>query len=89
MVDDGGQAFPSGNPTHGGETGMSLRDYLAAHCPMTMAEYVVVYGFPTLKDLFYSDNAAKQLKKFFWLFAEYRYEYADAMIEERKQADAE
>lgn len=28
---DGGQAFPHGDPTHGGDTGMSLRDYFAAH----------------------------------------------------------
>ena len=27
--DDGGQAFPHGNPTHGGDIGMTLRDYFA------------------------------------------------------------
>lgn len=26
----GGQAFPYGDPTHGGEFGMTLRDYFAA-----------------------------------------------------------
>lgn len=26
----GGKAFPTGNPTHGGQTGMDLRDYFAA-----------------------------------------------------------
>lgn len=28
--DTGGPAFPYGNPTHGGENGMTLRDYFAA-----------------------------------------------------------
>ena len=28
--DTGGQAFPHGDPTHGGEIGMTLRDYFAA-----------------------------------------------------------
>jgi hypothetical protein len=27
---DGGQAFPVGNPTHGGESGISKRDYFTA-----------------------------------------------------------
>lgn len=26
---DGGQAFPHGNPTHGGDIGMTLRDWFA------------------------------------------------------------
>ncbi len=29
-TNEGGQAFPSGNPTHGGDIGMTLRDYFAA-----------------------------------------------------------
>ena len=29
MKSDGGQAFPHGDPTHGGDIGMSLRDYFA------------------------------------------------------------
>ena len=89
MLNDGGQAFPSGNPTHGGETGMSLRDYLAAHCPVTMAEYVVEFGFQTIKDLHTADNASIYWNSFLMMFTRMRYEYADAMIEERKQADAE
>lgn len=28
-INDGGPAFSSGNPTHGGHPGMSLRDYYA------------------------------------------------------------
>jgi hypothetical protein len=28
-ADDSGQAFPTGNPTHGGYNGMTLRDYFA------------------------------------------------------------
>lgn len=32
MIDkkDGGQAFPHGDPTNGGDIGMTLRDYFAA-----------------------------------------------------------
>jgi hypothetical protein len=29
-IDDGGGAFPHGDPTHGGDLGMTLRDYFAA-----------------------------------------------------------
>jgi hypothetical protein len=28
-INDGGQAFPAGNPTHGGHEGMTLRDWFA------------------------------------------------------------
>lgn len=28
---DGGQAFPHGDPIHGGDLGMSLRDWFAGH----------------------------------------------------------
>ena len=28
-IKDGGQAFPAGNPTHGGHEGMTLRDWFA------------------------------------------------------------
>jgi hypothetical protein len=30
-INDGGQAFPAGNPTHGGHEGMTLRDWFASH----------------------------------------------------------
>jgi hypothetical protein len=29
-INDGGGAFPHGDPTHGGDLGMTLRDYFAA-----------------------------------------------------------
>jgi hypothetical protein len=29
-IEDGGGAFPHGDPTHGGDLGMTLRDYFAA-----------------------------------------------------------
>lgn len=36
---DGGQAFPHGDPTHGGDIGMTLRDYFAAKAMQGMAPY--------------------------------------------------
>jgi hypothetical protein len=93
MLNDGGQAFPvaESDPVLGSRVtpGMSLRDYLAAHCPVTMAEYVVEFGFQTIKDLHTADNASIYWNSFLMMFTRMRYEYADALIEERKQADAE
>jgi hypothetical protein len=54
-----------------------------------MAEYVVEFGFQTIKDLHTADNASIYWNSFLMMFTRMRYEYADAMIEERKQADAE
>ena len=93
MNDDGGQAFPVSetSPLLGSRVipGMSLRDYLAAHCPMTMAECVIEFGFQTLKELHTADNASIMWNSFLSMFTRMRYEYADAMIEERNQKDVE
>ena len=37
-IDDGGGAFPHGDPTHGGDLGMTLRDYFAAAEKIDSAE---------------------------------------------------
>jgi hypothetical protein len=41
---DGGQAFPSGDYVHGGEAGMTLRDYFAAKA--MQASLTVIREFP-------------------------------------------
>jgi hypothetical protein len=84
---DGGPAFPQNDAAVNrinNEAGMSHRDYLAAHCPMTIAEFVVVYGFDSIKDLMAGNNA-RHWSNMLQLFAMYRYEYADAMIQEKME----
>jgi len=46
---DGGQAFPHGNETHGGEQGMTLRDYFAANIAVglvALSRYQTHTGIP-------------------------------------------
>lgn len=50
--------------------GVSLRDYLAAHCPLTLDEFRARYR--------HSDAAQVEAG-----FAEARYRYADAMLRAR------
>lgn len=75
---DGGSAFPYSHE-YGDDIGMTLRDWFATHCPMTMADYVRAYGFETLKQLL-SDENPEQWPMFLKLFCDFRYEYADAML---------
>lgn len=76
-------AFPwiETDPTLGsrGESGMSLRDWFASTCPMTLAEFAPIYGM-TLAEIC---KQPEHLKIFLMLFAECRYEYAEAMIQHR------
>ena len=68
-IDEGGAAFPHGDPTHGGDLGMSLRDYFAAAALQGMM------GNRSLVDTF-SGHAVMAEKSYF---------LADAMIEARKE----
>ena len=67
-INDGGAAFPHGDPTHGGDLGMTLRDYFAAAALQGML------GNRSLVDNF-SGRAVMAGKSYF---------LADAMIEARK-----
>ena len=69
MSDDktGGPAFPA-QFFDERATGMSLRDYFAANCPITWTEAQE-----------YNDTGFDEVA----FFANVRYEYADAMIAER------
>jgi hypothetical protein len=85
---DGGYAFPFPGPTEGEYTrdrneGMTLRDYFAASCPMTLAEYTKAYGIDTLTAMMREPE--EQWKTMLILFAQYRYDYADAMLEARQR----
>ena len=73
MINVGGPAFPYGNPTHGGEIGMTLRDYFAARA----MEAMITKGM--------EDNKRGAAGVPF--IVKYAYEYADAMIEARKQGE--
>jgi hypothetical protein len=92
ILNDGGPAFPQFGATtsdgaiyYGSErgpefAGMSLRDYLAARCPLAPAEFAELYGMP-LPDILRSEEHSKT---FWMLYTTERYNYADAMIAARK-----
>lgn len=66
---EGGRAFPAlfGDGSWPSD-GMTLRDYFAAHCPITMEE---------------ADDYHMHEDGLISFYAAMRYEYADAMIAER------
>jgi hypothetical protein len=69
----GGPAFPTDTERQVGPStfhfeGMTLRDYLAAHCPITWTEAQK-----------YNEDGDEEMK----FFVEMRSEYADKMIAER------
>tara|TARA_R110002012_G_scaffold304006_1_gene506372 strand:- start:208 stop:426 length:219 start_codon:yes stop_codon:yes gene_type:complete len=69
QINDGGPAFGSGDATHGGFTGMSLRDYFAAQ--VIASEILLPKSSQTTGR--YGDAA------------NYAYKLADAMIERRQR----
>jgi hypothetical protein len=87
-VEDGGFAFPcdSTNKQFPTQEGMTLRDYFASQCPLTINEFVAVYGFRDLPSLF-DDSNEGHWEAMLILFSEYRYDYADAMLKARTQCD--
>lgn len=79
-IDDGGPAFAcsglSGLPNDQflyGNNGMSLREYFAAHCPITLSEFLM--GWKLAKEAPTEVALAR--------FAAFRFDYADAMLYER------
>lgn len=71
--DDGGPAFGHGDPTHGGNPGMSLRDWLAGQALAGMWASITSAKSETLGEKHYSALAACA------------YAQADAMLEARKK----
>lgn len=84
-IEDGGAAFSrpmcATVPGEGlnipdyGDQGMSVRDYFAAHCPITFTEYM--RGEPLKSNDLSTDD-------FFERFCNLRMRYADAMLKARK-----
>jgi hypothetical protein len=77
VLDDGGPAFPNNEQRDANGScvvepsgGMSLQDYFAAHCPITLTEFLI--GWTKTKESTGSEAMSR--------FAELRIEYADAMI---------
>jgi hypothetical protein len=70
-------AFPHGNPTHGGDLGMTLRDYFAARGMETLMTNVA----SELTSKHYSVENAQRIKD---LYASMCYAMADAMLKARE-----
>lgn len=59
--------------------GMSLRDYYAAHAPISMDDAAIACGW---KDLNHADATQDSVRTTIWVVMTLmRYEYADAMLE--------
>ena len=69
---DGGPAFPHGDPTHGGEDGMTLRDYFAGQA---ISQIIATCANDTTHGMTKADY-----------FAGRAYEIADAMLKARETA---
>jgi hypothetical protein len=95
-TDHGGPAFPEvGNVAYNSdwqsENGMTLRQYYAAHCPMTMPEAHQIWASarttdqpdqPGYRDSYmsYALRDGRERLAFFDWWSQMRFEYADAMI---------
>lgn len=81
-IDNGGAAFPAHPNKISGyheSQGMALRDYFAAHAPITFDNACNTYGCqPNL-------NSDSERAAFFAVWAFLRCEYADAMLAERQK----
>lgn len=72
-------AFPFKDSEFGLQTGMSLLDYYAANAPITFEMALKAWGDDNI-DLVKSSDA----KAFYTMWSYLRYEYAQAMLEERE-----
>lgn len=73
-VNDGGQAFPWATGKGSYSQGMSLRDYHAAHCPITFSEFLRAWSKTDIASAEESIAA----------YATLRQRYADAMLKARR-----
>ncbi len=99
-ADDGGPAFAHGDPTNGGDPGMSLRDYFAIHCDQPGQDEIVHAAGKVWSDhkVWDRGNTQSPIGTFekWWsglsepeksgLYAKVRYQLADAMLAERAKA---
>lgn len=90
---NGGPAFPGqplgadGLPVDEAATGMSLRDWYATHCPITVQE--AWGGWCSEKSYPFDSKFQLQRERVgFWpWFSMLRFEYADAMLAEREKSE--
>lgn len=81
-----------GKPVHPtaepGIRGIKMREYYAAHCPMTMTEAYEIWSTETLRQGLMGQDLrdANDRAAFFKWWAQMRFEYADAMAEENRAA---
>jgi hypothetical protein len=78
-VKDGGQAFPVGNPTHGGEPGMTLRDWFAGQA------LAGILANPTVKDWEVAASEMGDPDALVQVCALMAHKQADAMLAEREK----
>lgn len=86
-IKTGGPAFPElGNVGHNSdwqsENGMTLREYFAAHCPITMREAYETWRHSG--NVLYGLSYSTERRGFMEWWAIIRFEYADAMIAARE-----
>lgn len=83
-INNGGPAFPlpEGSETSAGSEGMTLRDYFAAHCPITVEEAADIASGIGM----FSDEEERTLDRLIDFYASVRVKYADAMLAARKEA---
>ena len=67
---------PAGDYLHPDSWGMSLRDYFAAHCPITFSEFVAGWN----------KTAQATTPETLAAFSRFRFLYADAMLAARTEA---
>lgn len=76
-TDNGGPAFPSYDDMNGGDSGMSLRDFFAAHAPFMPNEWA---AYRRTNDDNGTAADAQELK----LMAEWAFYWADLMVAARR-----
>ena len=84
----GGPAFPTENERQTGPgsfyyAGMTLRDYLAAHAPEPSLDWLRLQMAHDKSMNPYNDSYKPPIRTEVELCAEYKYQYADAMLTER------
>lgn len=81
-IKDDGPAFAHGDPTNGGDPGMSLRDYMAAKA-MSSIQLGLMLNDENHRAV---NTAAKQMEvSIAQIIAQHAYEMADAMLQERSK----
>lgn len=91
-INDGGPAFPFPSDDGPGQfqpsRGMTLRDWFASQCPLTVQEAWGIWTSRESLPFLRTVASANERAPFFEYFAMLRFEYADAMLAERAKGGA-